>query len=59
MITVPERFSCGTVTAISSFSHRGQAATRKEWDVVREIKEKESERRALLSCVGLSVSFEF
>ena len=40
------------------FSHRGQAVTRKERDVVRDMKEKERVRRALLSCVGLQVSFE-
>ena len=35
-----------------------RAVTTKERDVVREMKEKERERRALLSCVGLPVSFE-
>ena len=40
VITVPVKFSCGTVTATRLFSHRGKAVTRKEWDVVREKKSK-------------------
>ena len=36
--TVPEKFSCGTVTATTPVSHRGPAVTRKEWDVVRDRK---------------------
>ena len=43
----------------SLFSHLGRAATVKERDVVREMQEKERERRALLSCVGWPVSFQF
>ena len=30
VITVPERFSCGTVTATKPFSHRGRAVTIEE-----------------------------
>ena len=59
VITVPEKLSCGTVTGTKPFSHHGRAVTIWESDVVREMKEKERERRALLSCVGLPVSFEF
>ena len=59
VITVLERFSCEPSQQQKPFSHRGRAVTIKERDVVREIREKERERRALLSCVGLSVSFEF
>ena len=35
VITVPVKFSCGTVTATKPFSHRGRVVTRKEWDLVR------------------------
>ena len=38
VITVPVKFSCGTVTATKPFSHRGRAVTRKEWKMVREKK---------------------
>ena len=37
-LAVPERFSCGTFTAIKPLSHRGRAVTIKERNVVREIK---------------------
>ena len=40
VITVPAKFSCGTVTGTTHFSHRGRALTRKAWDVVREKKSK-------------------
>ena len=36
----------------------GRVATAEERVVVREMKEKERERRALLSCVGVPASFE-
>ena len=49
VITVPVKFSCGTVTATKLFSHRGRSVTRKEWDVVREKKSKEEARQVLLT----------
>ena len=58
VFTVSEELSRGDVTPAKPFSHRGPAVTTKERDVVREMKEKERERRALLSCVVLPVSFE-
>ena len=58
MFGVPKKFSGGTVSAAKPLSHRGQGVTTKEKDVVRDMKEKEPERRALLSYVGWPVSFE-
>ena len=50
--------SGGIVTAAKPFSHSGRAMTIKKKDVVRNTKEKERERRAILSCAGWPVSFE-
>ena len=58
MFGVSKKFSGGAVTAAKPFSHRGGAVTTKEKDVVRDVKEKERERRAFLSCAGWPVSFE-
>ena len=55
---VLKKLSGGAVTAAKPFSHRGRAVATKERDVVREMKEKERERRALLRYVGWPVSFE-
>ena len=68
---VVQRVQCGKVrlklgqktkrVSSSEFS-RGQCVQRvtaKERDVVRDMKEKEREWRALLSCVGSLVSFDF
>ena len=43
---------------LKPFSRRGRAVATKERDVVREMKEKERERRALLRYFGWAVSFE-
>ena len=40
------------------FSHRGWAVTTMEKDVARDMKERERERRALLSCAAWPVSFD-
>ena len=54
---VLKKLSGGSVTAAKPFSRRGRAVATKERDVVREMKEKERERRALLRYVGWPVSF--
>ena len=46
MISVPDRFSSGTVTATRPFSRRGRAVTMKERDVVGDAKEKGRRRRS-------------
>ena len=56
LLRVLEKLPCGNVRAAKPFSHRGRAVTTQERDVVREMKEKERERRALLSCACWPVS---
>ena len=56
VITVPMKFSCGTVTARKPSSHRGRAVTTKEGDVVREMK-GEGTPSASLKRVQLACQF--
>ena len=48
MFGVSKKFSGGAVTAAKPFSHSRGAVTTKQKDVVRDVKEKERERRASL-----------